>query len=90
MSGLTSLSPVVLFFGTLLGTLPTQAVYVSAGSLGRKALEGGLNVPLPVVLGGAIATVAAVVLVGHISTQVSQQTLDDMSEGTTKKKKAAV
>ena len=31
-----------------------------------------------------------VVLVGHISTQVSQQTLDDMSEGTTKKKKAAV
>jgi len=89
LAGLTSISPVVLFAGTLLGTLPTQTVYVSAGSLGRKALEGGLNVPLPVIIGGVFATIAAVVMVGHISTQVSQQTIDEMEDSAPKKRFAA-
>lgn len=38
--GLTSAHLWVIFLGTLIGTLPTQAVYVSAGALGRQALQG--------------------------------------------------
>ena len=38
--GLTSLHGWVIFLGTLLGTLPSQMVYVSAGALGRQALQG--------------------------------------------------
>ena len=38
--GLTSTRLWVVFLGTLLGTLPTQTVYVSAGALGRQALQG--------------------------------------------------
>ena len=38
--GLTSARLWVIFLGTLIGTLPTQAVYVSAGALGRQALQG--------------------------------------------------
>jgi len=32
LTGLTSLSPLIVFVGTLLGTLPTQLVYVTAGA----------------------------------------------------------
>ena len=38
--GLTSTRLWVVFLGTLLGTLPSQTVYVSAGALGRQALQG--------------------------------------------------
>ena len=53
---------------------PVQAVYVSAGALGKQALEGGVKVPKSVLALGAAATVAAIVLVGH----VAQKTLMGM------------
>lgn len=87
LTGLTSLSPLVIFLGTLLGTLPTQFVYVTAGSLGRQALEGGLNMPPAVAIGGAVATIAAIVMVGQIAGSVSQKTLDDMEAQTEKKRR---
>lgn len=73
--GLTSLHGWVIFLGTLLGTLPSQMVYVSAGALGRQALQGGLHMPPSVLVVGAVATVAAIWMVGHIS----KQTLDKMN-----------
>lgn len=45
--GLTSLHGWVVFLGTLLGTLPSQCVYVSAGALGRQALQGCARRPAP-------------------------------------------
>jgi len=76
LMGLTSLSPLVVFFGTLLGTVPTQLAYVTAGSLGRQALEGGLSMPPALAISGVVATVAAVMLVGQVAGSVSQKTLD--------------
>jgi uncharacterized membrane protein YdjX (TVP38/TMEM64 family) len=73
--GLTSVTPLVLGLGTLLGTLPTQAVYVAAGALGQKALVGELKMPPAILIGGTLATVGAVVLVGR----VAQQTLAEMN-----------
>merc|ERR1712146_146520 len=35
LAGLTSLPLGIVFLGTLLGTLPTQLVYVSAGAIGK-------------------------------------------------------
>jgi uncharacterized membrane protein YdjX (TVP38/TMEM64 family) len=35
LTGLSSLPPVVIFAGTLLGTLPTQFVYVTAGAVSQ-------------------------------------------------------
>ena len=87
LAGLTSVPPAVFFLGTLLGTLPTQAVYVTAGSLGRQALEGGLSVPLPVVVAGGLATVGAIVMVGRISTQVSQKAMQDIAPEDGKKRR---
>jgi uncharacterized membrane protein YdjX (TVP38/TMEM64 family) len=43
--GLTSTRLWVVFLGTLLGTLPSQTVYVSAGALGRQALQGCAQPP---------------------------------------------
>ena len=45
--GLTSTRLWVVFLGTLLGTLPSQTVYVSAGALGRQALQGCVPAPRP-------------------------------------------
>ena len=45
--GLTSTRLWVVFLGTLLGTLPSQTVYVSAGALGRQALQGWAQPPAP-------------------------------------------
>jgi uncharacterized membrane protein YdjX (TVP38/TMEM64 family) len=79
LAGLTSLPVSVIFLGTMLGTLPSQAVYVSAGALGREALQGGIKLPRSVVAIGVLATVAAIVIIGH----VAQQTLKGMDlEGT--------
>jgi len=74
LAGLTSLPLATLFVGTLLGTLPTQAVYVAAGALGRQALQGGVRLPPSVVALGILATAAAIVLIGR----VAQQTLENM------------
>ena len=74
LAGLTSLPVAIVCAGTLLGTLPTQLVYVSAGAIGKAALEGGIKLPKSVVALGALATVAAVVLIGH----VAQKTLQGM------------
>jgi len=74
LAGLTSLPLHIIFVGTLLGTLPTQAVYVGAGALGRQALQGGVRLPPAVVGLGVLATAAAIVLIGR----VAQQTLEDM------------
>jgi len=65
LAGLTFVPIWVLFIGTLLGTLPTQAVYVSAGAIGRQALKDGVKVPLPVVLIGIAATAAAIFMIGQ-------------------------
>lgn len=54
--------------------LNTQAVYVSAGALGRQALQGGVQLPPWVIALGILATGAAIVLIGH----VAQQTLQGM------------
>merc|ERR1740130_1783662 len=54
--GLTSTRLWVVFLGTLLGTLPSQTVYVSAGALGRQALQGGLRMPPAVLAVGTLAT----------------------------------
>ena len=74
LAGLTSLPAWVIFLGTLLGTLPTQAVYVGAGALGRSALQGGVKLPPAMLAMGGLATLAAIVLVGR----VAQQTLAKM------------
>ena len=68
LAGLTSIPIPTFFLGTLLGTLPTQAVYVAAGSLGRRALQGGVKLPWPVVALGVAATVLAIVFIGHVAT----------------------
>jgi len=70
LAGLTSLPLWVIFLGTTLGTLPTQAVYVGAGALGRQALEGGVKMPKAILALGGLATVAAIVLVGHVAQKV--------------------
>ena len=70
MAGLTSLPLWVVFTGTALGTLPTQAVYVGAGALGKQALEGGIKMPKSVLALGALATVVAILLIGHVSQHV--------------------
>ena len=54
--------------------LGAQAVYVSAGALGRQALQGGVQLPSWVIALGVLATGAAIVLIGH----VAQQTLQGM------------
>jgi len=74
LAGVTSIPIPVLFLGTLIGTLPTQAVYVTAGAIGRAALQGGVKLPRSVVALGVLGTAAAVVLIGH----VAQQTLSSM------------
>ena len=65
--GLTSVKIHHVFLGTLVGTLPTQAIYVCAGALGRQALEGGLKVPPALLVGGVVATVLAVWIVGRVA-----------------------
>jgi len=72
LAGVTSISIPIFFLGTLLGTLPTQAVYVGAGAIGRKALQGGVSLPPAVVLLGVAATGLAILLVGRIASQVLQ------------------
>mmetsp|Transcript_21945 Transcript_21945/g.70077 ORF Transcript_21945/g.70077 Transcript_21945/m.70077 type:complete len:314 (+) Transcript_21945:15-956(+) len=72
--GLTSVSYRTLGLATLLGTLPTQAAYVTAGALGQQALSGELSLPPALLLAGTLATVGAVVLVG----KVAQSTLSKM------------
>lgn len=69
LAGITSIELPIFFLGTLLGTLPTQAIYVSAGALGRKALQGGVKLPKEVMLLGVLATAAAVLLIGHVASQ---------------------
>ena len=57
-----------------------QAVYVTAGAIGRAALQGGVKLPRSVVALGVLGTAAAVALIGH----VAQQTLSSMDlEGNT-------
>ena len=41
-----------------------------SGALGRKALEGGVQLPRSVIVMGILATVAAILLVGRIASQV--------------------
>jgi len=69
LAGLTSVPIPTFFFGTMLGTLPTQAVYVGAGAIGRKALQGGVQLPKSIVFLGVAATVLAVALIGRVATQ---------------------
>jgi len=69
LAGVTSIHLPTFFLGTLLGTLPTQAIYVSAGALGRKALQGGVKLPKSVILLGILATAAAILLIGHVASQ---------------------
>ncbi|KAL1521137.1 hypothetical protein AB1Y20_022691 [Prymnesium parvum] len=84
LSGLSSISPVVIFLGTLMGTLPTQLVYVTAGklvlqcSLGRQALAGGLSMPPVIYIAGGLATVGAIVMVSQIASSVSQKAIGDL------------
>jgi len=86
LAGLTSLPIWVVFLGTALGTLPTQAVYVGAGALGKQALEGGVKLPKSILALGALATVAAIALIGHISQKVlSGMELDKQAETTRKR-----
>ena len=47
---------------------------MSAGALGRQALQGGVQLPSWVIALGVLATGAAIVLIGH----VAQQTLQGM------------
>ena len=66
--------PISTFFlGTLLGTLPTQAVYVGAGAIGRQALQGGVKLPKSIVILGIAATVLAILLIGRVATQTLQK-----------------
>ena len=51
-----------------------QAIYVGTGALGKQALEGGVKLPKSMLVLGAAATVAAIVLIGHIA----QSTLKGM------------
>ena len=74
LAGLTSIPIPTFFLGTLLGTLPTQAVYVGAGAIGRQALQGGVKLPKSIVLLGVVATAAAIAYIGH----VAQQTIAKM------------
>ena len=72
LAGLTSLPIPTFFLGTLLGTLPTQAVYVGAGAIGRKALQGGVKLPKSIVFLGIAATILAILLIGRVATQTLQ------------------
>ena len=58
---------IALYDLDFVGTLPTQAIYVCAGALGRQALEGGLKVPPALLVGGVVATVLAVWIVGRVA-----------------------
>lgn len=69
LAGITSINIPTIFLGTLLGTLPTQAIYVSAGALGRKALQGGVTLPKSVMVMGVVATGLAILLIGHVASQ---------------------
>ena len=69
LAGVTSIGVPTFFLGTLLGTLPTQAIYVSAGAIGRKALQGGVKLPKEVALMGLVATAAAILLIGRVASQ---------------------
>ena len=81
LAGLTSVPPWILFVGTLLGTLPTQFVYVSAGALGRQALHGGVHLPPALIVVGVLATVAAILMVGHVAQQaIKKMDLGDITE----------
>jgi uncharacterized membrane protein YdjX (TVP38/TMEM64 family) len=82
LAGVTSLPISAFALGTLLGCIPTQAVYVSAGALGRKAIQGGVKLPLPVIVGGVVATAAAIILIGHVATQtLNSMDLDGKLDG---------
>lgn len=88
LAGVTRVPISAFFLGTLLGTLPTQAAYVTAGALGRKALQDGVSLPLPLVALGVAATGAAILLIGHVATQALKgMHLDDEADG--KKRKRA-
>ena len=67
-------SPRALRLPAAAGTLPTQAVYVGAGALGRQALQGGVKLPKSIVALGVLATVLAIVYIGR----VAQQTIAGM------------
>lgn len=86
LAGITSIPIPVFFLGTLLGTLPTQAVYVAAGSLGRRALQGGVKLPWPVAALGVAATVGAIVLIGHVAT-ATLKSMDLEGDGKKAKKR---
>jgi len=75
--GLSSIDLAVLGIGTLVGTLPSQAAYVAAGSLGQKALSGQLQLPPILLVCGVAATILAMVLVGR----VAKQTLSNLHSG---------
>ena len=85
LAGLTSIPIPLFFLGTLLGTLPTQAVYVGAGAIGRKALQGGVQLPKSVIALGVLATALAIIMVGRIATQVLQSMDLESDAGGSKK-----
>jgi len=84
-AGLTSVSLPTLGFATLLGTLPSQAAYVTAGALGQQALSGQLSVPPAVLIAGSLATVGAVVIGGKVA-QTTLARMDFDSNGTKPKR----
>ena len=85
LAGLTSIPIPLFFLGTLLGTLPTQPVYVGACAIGRKALQGGVQLPKSVIALGVLATALAIIMVGRIATQVLQSMDLESDAGGSKK-----
>ena len=80
LAGLTSVSPLILFIGTVLGSMPSHAAYVTAGALGRKALQGGVKLPPQFLALGVLATIAAIVLIGHVASS-TLKTMDLCVDG---------
>ena len=54
------------------GGLLASSFRVGAGAIGRKALQGGVQLPKSVIALGVLATALAIVMVGRIATQVLQ------------------
>ena len=81
LAGVTSIPIPTFFLGTFLGTLPTQAVYVGAGAIGRQALQGGVKLPKSIVALGVVATAAAIVYIGRVAQEtISKMDLDSAAE----------
>jgi uncharacterized membrane protein YdjX (TVP38/TMEM64 family) len=79
--GLTSVDFVPYVLGSWLGMLPGTIAYVSAGSYGRKVMdgmEGGASVSSWQVAVGAAVTFLAIGYIGRIAKQALDEVDDDM------------